>query len=241
MTLALDLGVKLCLNFSRISFLDQIIENMDANCAMAVVKHPRWQECLDFRSLAHSHPMLGLIVLMPDVALTVHDRCHTKALLNPADKKYWEGFDFKYLQLDHQPEADVKDEGASKLESLLSNIGKQVINYRGRFNQEKDEHSLGKSVPVQPMQCLIDMVHYNNRVELLTHPVTVNYLRGKWTLWALTIPVYVLLSRASCHLPLFLYSDSSYTLANVSSNSMMADANVSSLQNKLCTSANALR
>ena len=102
--------------------------------------------------------MLSFIELMPAVALTVLDCCDTKALLNP-DKKYWEMFDFKYLQLDHQSGTDVKAEGPSESESLLSNIGRQVVNYRERFNQKEDEHSLGKSVLVQPMQCLTKMVH----------------------------------------------------------------------------------
>jgi len=70
----LDQGVLLTHNNQRASFLDLALSKKHFEVASVAVKHERWQECLDFISLAYPIPMIHLIQNIPEVAEIVMDR-----------------------------------------------------------------------------------------------------------------------------------------------------------------------
>ena len=61
----LDIGVQVTHNYAGVSFFDILIERVDTECAMIVVNHDRWQECLDLSSSCCPHPMINFIFLIP--------------------------------------------------------------------------------------------------------------------------------------------------------------------------------
>lgn len=92
----LDLGSEVLHNDSGRSFLDIIIADGDENCALAVVNHRRWQECLDLVSPVLEHPMLSLVQRMPGIAKAILDRCYSvESSCNTTTRS--ETFNFKYL------------------------------------------------------------------------------------------------------------------------------------------------
>ena len=179
-SLALSVGVQVTQNLTGISFFDQIVEDMDTKCAMAVIKHSRWQECLDFHSSANSHPMLGLIEYMPDVCKAVLDRCHTKAPLSREDMHYWEKFDFKYLRLTHEDleEAmDSDDDESSSPMNYPEDI--MIVPNKGTNAALNSIPPMKKEKQCTPLSVLQQMVT-NRRIGLLTHPVVKAFLHDKW-------------------------------------------------------------
>ena len=199
-TLILDEGCKLTMNSDSKSFFDLIIDTADFKCAMAVVNHDRWQECLDFYSPPQPCPMIGLIQQMPKVAKVVLDRCHSKAEnLNKSHPDYWELFDFKYLLIRESDANTATTEQQSGLpdhpklerfdstfrpdfdESLLTTV--QYKGNRQRRSVVSSEISKRKSSRVQcgskTMVVLENMMAYK-RENLLTHPVVNSFLSTKW-------------------------------------------------------------
>jgi len=180
-TLALDLGVTITHNFAQESFLDLILENRDAKSAMAVIKHQRWQECLDLASPLHPHPMVALIIHMPGVAKAVLDRCYTTAQLDREHPDYWEKFDFKYLRLKPRSGEDEDTEETNSEETTLLQpqelVQSPVIKYRGSAHNHT--YTSRHQKRVHHLVALHTMVKYN-RVSLLTHPVVEGFLKSKW-------------------------------------------------------------
>jgi transient receptor potential cation channel subfamily A protein 1 len=184
-TFLLDIGAKLELNFANESFFDNIVESNDEKCAMAVVNHERWQECLDFTSPCHPHPMISLISRMPKVAKVVLDRSHTKAECDREHADYWERYDFKYLQVTEMEELhDDSGSKASEMTPLMDYDDKHVmvspqIHYKGSIKKASAHPSLKLNKRASHLDVLRGMIRYN-RASLLAHPVTENYLKAKW-------------------------------------------------------------
>ena len=179
--LALDVGVEVTHNFEQESFFDVIIDKTDTKCALVVVNHDRWQECLDLKSPCHLHPMVGLIVHMPDVAKAVLDRCRTKASLDSEHLEYWEKFDFKYLRLKSDPLEDDEEDTSTESESLMtSQMHSPVIRYKGSWHKKTGPPpGVRRGEKLPHMEALRMMVKYRRR-SLLTHPVVENFLKLKW-------------------------------------------------------------
>ena len=189
--LALDMGIQIVHNFNEESFFDLIIKKADTKCALAAINHDRWQECLDLTSPHSAHPMIGLILRMPNVAKHVLDRCQVTSTLDKAHREYWESFSFKYVRLQsvkqghpdsHADDPVIKSNSHFDTHSdtaLMTNLLIPSINYKG---------SIKRSGPIEPIanphlhstQVLQAMVKYNS-VSLLTHPVVQGYLRAKWS------------------------------------------------------------
>ena len=186
-TLLLDIGVPVTLNDSGETFFDIIISKHLSKCAMAVIDHERWQECLDVVAPGKDHPMVSLIQWMPDVARMVLDRSHTKADVPPEVKGYWESYDFKYLRL--------QCDGAS---DRNQDLHESSHSEKAKLLQDEDDHMMAPSIKYKGstvksglspsyrhekcdghLAVLQNMVRYN-RVPLLTHPVTESYLKSKW-------------------------------------------------------------
>ena len=184
-TQVLDVGVAVTHNFAQESFFDLIIENRDTKSAMAVIEHERWQESLDLASPFHPHPMIALIMHMPEVAKAVLDRCHSKSQVDREHPDYWEKFDFKYIRLKPDfGEADIIEETDSdetKLMQPQEMIHLPAIKYRGSTHSHSHTYTPYKrqQSKIPHLLSLRTMVKYN-RVALLTHPVVEGYLKSKW-------------------------------------------------------------
>ena len=77
--LCLDLNIPITTNNDRETFMDIILEKSDTVSALVVVKHDRWQECLDIPEHNDKPPIfIQLVQTMPDIAKAVLDRCHEK-------------------------------------------------------------------------------------------------------------------------------------------------------------------
>ncbi|XP_062571452.1 transient receptor potential cation channel subfamily A member 1-like [Saccostrea cucullata] len=96
--LLLSLGAKIILNEERKSFLDIAIESRHALVAKTAVKHARWNEILHTCSETFGCPMHGLIKHLPDVCMTVLDRCVTSGGGDCHRRDYYIEYNFEYLQ-----------------------------------------------------------------------------------------------------------------------------------------------
>ena len=185
-TFLLDIGAKLELNFASESFFDSIVDNNDEKCAMAVVNHERWQECLDFTSPHRPHPMISLINRMPKVARVVLDRSLTKAEYDREHAEYWERYDFKYLQVTEMPHLQTvhDDSKISETTPLIYDDKHMMVSpqiqYKGSVKKTSVPHpSVKQNKRASHLDALRGMIRYN-RASLLAHPVTENYLKAKW-------------------------------------------------------------
>ena len=183
-TLALDINTPVTHNYNQESFFDIIIEKQDTKCALAVVKHSRWQECLDLVSPFHSHPMISLITSMPDVAKMVLDRSQKTSEHTKEHTKYWMKFNFKYLQLQQPSEfirgydEDTDGKHQEELGESTTIHPANTIMYKGSLRKEVPK-GVGKPKKLSHLEALRTMVKYN-RVSLLIHPVTEHFLKAKW-------------------------------------------------------------
>ena len=181
-TFLLDVGVCLELNFAGESFFDNIIEKNDEKCALAIVNHERWQECLDFTSPHHPHPMISLVSRMPKVAKVVLDRSLTKAECDRENTDYWERYDFKYLQIEETPELedDSKQDEKEPLIHEEQMMTTKTIKYKASYKKDDSSQPVVKKYKrTSHLNVLREMIKYN-RALLLNHPVTENYLKAKW-------------------------------------------------------------
>lgn len=128
-TLLLDVGSQITKNLQQETFFDLILKKGDTECAVAVVSHDRWEDCLDFTSPHYAHPMIGLILHLPDVARQVLDRCHERCTLDKAHPQY-----FKYVRLlrikqchDDSENDDIDSDQSSDINDLQF----PTIHYKG--------------------------------------------------------------------------------------------------------------
>ena len=172
-TMLLDIGTPIVHNNKQESFFDMIIQNNELRCAAAVIQHSRYHEALDLVSPVHQHPMIDLIVYMPEIAKQVLDRSHSKSELAHQNPDYWEKYDFKYLRLnDHD---NLQEENKERLfKNIDSNLIESTkINYKRRPKySRKTEH-------LPNLMALKTMVKFN-RSTLLTHPLSDAFFKKKW-------------------------------------------------------------
>ena len=176
LTYLLDIGVPITHNSDLESFFDKLMEKNDSKCIATVLKHNRYQECLDLVSPIHPHPMISLITHMPEMARKVLDHSHTKADLTSTNPDYWEKFDFKYLRLTSCQETS-KDPTADDIEMEET----PVVRYKRRstVGPAISAVKLKKEHKIAHLEALMTMVEHS-RYFLLTHPITHAYLELKW-------------------------------------------------------------
>ena len=142
----LDIGIRLTYNNDGDTFLDLILCSETEDCAMAVVKHDRWQECLDHPAATrHKPPFVQMVERMPQVAKAVLDRCHICSKLPRESPTYWEEFNLKYTQY------------------YQSGLEPNEL-------KEESERIKGSLLPMAELK----------RADLITHPVTTQFLKAKW-------------------------------------------------------------
>ena len=181
----LDLRGKILHNDNGKSFLDLIIEISDENCALAMVNHNRWQECLDVVLPLEEAPMLKFIQKMPTIARAVLDRCYKKER-NSNEGVSTEVYNFKYLfVLDN---LDTQEKTVAPLAPplhrrksvhRLKSSDFDVEGGHGITRRSLAVQSNTKKKPSATMEVLQMMVRYK-RVNLLVHPVVKEYVQIKW-------------------------------------------------------------
>lgn len=189
--LLLDIGVPVTHNFEMESFFDMLVLKNHVKGAAAAIEHDRYEECLDLVSPVHCHPMINLIIHMPEIARKVLDCSHSKAELAAANPDYWESFDFKYLRLKDSPKhsrpAEEEVDGNNITKPMLADeketMETHVMKYKGSTNQTQSSSSYKAKKDCRKlshMKTLRTMVQYD-RSSLLTHPVSNAYLKSKWS------------------------------------------------------------
>ncbi|XP_022317392.2 transient receptor potential cation channel subfamily A member 1-like isoform X2 [Crassostrea virginica] len=119
--LLLSLGAKISLNGEDKSFLDIAIENKKISVAQAAVKHNRWSEILHICSKTFGCPMHGLIQHLPDVCMTVLDRCVTSSG-DTHKKDHHIEYNFEYLQCPVRFVREAKKNGGDILPMSALNL-----------------------------------------------------------------------------------------------------------------------
>ena len=185
-SLLLDKKAKIAANSEMLSFLDIIIDSADYDCAMAVVTHDRWQECLDFGSPNYPSPIVGLIEQMPKVAKVVFDRCHERAAnLDESHKDYWESFDFKYLYWHKATKKNSIHQGLAS--AMNATVHPEQVQATATV-QYKGDHQRGSVASAGKMEVcygedtmkILHKMKQFKRQALLTHPVVNAFLETKW-------------------------------------------------------------
>ena len=179
----LDLNIPITTNNDGETFMDIILENSDTVSALVVVKHDRWQECLDIPEHNDKPPIfIQLVQTMPDIAKAVLDRCQEKSPYAKEHKRYYETYDFKYLRLLSKDSSQNDEHGEANEKSvLLYNQPKDedlpssvTIKYKGQSKETVITRKRNKGmVALKEMLCF-------NCVSLLNHNVVVQYLKMKW-------------------------------------------------------------
>lgn len=181
-TLLLDIGVPIVHNNKQESFFDLIILKNDLKCAAAVIQHSRYQEALDL--VSHKHPMINLIVYMPEIAKQVLDRSHTKCDLAHQNPDYWEKYDFKYLRLSDEDKPQEEKETNKSEPQPISMDDKDMmqmhtIKYKGSVKRSELQRRTTTTKCLSHLQVLKTMVKFNRGI-LLTHPISDAFIKNKW-------------------------------------------------------------
>ena len=182
----LNLGIPVTHNNKGETFLDIVIDTNNLPAALAVVQHPRWQECLDFPVMGdRKHPFLCFIESMPDVAEEILSKCIEKSKLLPEHPDYFQRYDFKYLCLLPEDVQEIREDDASREDKkksmpsearLLSSV---MIKYKRVEEDNEVVSNKRKRNQSKGMETLQTMLKHS-RVDLLTHPVVAYYLKSRW-------------------------------------------------------------
>ena len=102
----LDVGTVISLDNKQNNFFDVIIETINSNLAISVLRHQRWQEFLDNTCPTKPHPVMRLINTIPSAFPIILDQSIERSPLDPQHKDYWEKYNFKYISLPLGPTAN---------------------------------------------------------------------------------------------------------------------------------------
>ena len=190
----LDIGVPTIHNYHQESFFDEIVSKNHRNAAAAVIRHSRYQEALDLKSPHQEHPMINLIISMPNVAELVLDRCITKSDHPQHSSDYLEKYDFKYLNFTTTTN-NIQDSGEERL--IISNeeeaAASEFIKYKSNNGSSETGHGSAVSVKASPLIVLKTMLKYG-RTNLLTHPATDYCIKYKWMSYGRWISYFISLT-----------------------------------------------
>ena len=131
----LDIGMKITLNDKKKTFLDIVIAAVNAKLAIAVLKHERWEACLDVCCPTKLHPVIRMINRIPSAYQVILDRSVTRSPLDSQHKDYWEKYNFKYVSLHDRPTDDADTTAVHvDLEQKVSPLDSQHKNYWKKYN-----------------------------------------------------------------------------------------------------------
>jgi transient receptor potential cation channel subfamily A protein 1 len=130
----LNEDIVISLNNEQKSFFDIIIEAINSKLAISVLRHQRWQECLDTSCPTKPHPVKRLIDLIPSAFPVILDQSIQRSPLDPKHEDYWLKYNFKYISLPLGPSATTD---SNKADASLNSDSK---------DHEKNADTLSKSV-----------------------------------------------------------------------------------------------
>ena len=181
--MCLDLGIEITLNNSRESFLDIILRDAVAETAIAILKHKRYEECINMYSPDLSHPILRIIETIPKAFQALLDQCMLCSPLQPEHPDYWEEYNFKYLTLD------------SGAPSLSPQRDERPTEKRGSFltsscSTNEAEQPLTVQMKKESQYAVLNhLIKYRHRTYLV-HPLVNTFLNLKWRRYALPFHVF---------------------------------------------------
>ncbi|XP_022093376.1 transient receptor potential cation channel subfamily A member 1-like [Acanthaster planci] len=124
----LNHGAEIKRNKKNQTVMDVTIESQNKDVALAITAHERWHEVMMQSSDTRPH-MLGLVAHMPEVALSVLDRCE-EVIDNGLRHCKGYSYDFRYLQCSAQSQQNFSDEKTAYVPLL-------VLNTMVKFNRIK--------------------------------------------------------------------------------------------------------
>ena len=148
----LDMGMVISLNNEQGSFFDIIIEAVDSKLAISVLRHQRWQECLDTSCPTKPHPVMRLIDLIPSAFPVILDQSIQRSPLDPKHKDYWEKYDFKYISLskaDASLNSDRNDSATKSVEQSQPQV-EPVVQVQIEIHPRNKESIDKSKVEIQP-------------------------------------------------------------------------------------------
>ncbi len=216
--MCLDLGIEITLNDSRESFFDIVLRDAVAETSIAILKHKRYEDCINVYSPDLSHPILRLIETIPKAFQALLDQCMLCSPLQPEHPDYWEEYNFKYLALDCEappltPQGDERP--TEKSNSFLTSSCSTNEAEQPRAVQVKKETTYA---------VLNHLIRYRHR-GYLVHPLINTFLNLKWRRYALPFHVFrfmlflllmIALSIFILVTPLTAQSETANTTANYS-------------------------
>ena len=148
----LDVGMVVSLDNEQNSFFDIIIEAVNSKLAISVLRHQRWQECLDTSCPTKPHPVMRLIDLIPSAFLLILNQSIERSPLDSKHKDYWEKYNFKYISLP-KVEASLNSD---RNDSATKSVGQSQLQVEPVVQVQieihsRNEESIDKSkVEIQP-------------------------------------------------------------------------------------------
>ncbi|XP_052826291.1 transient receptor potential cation channel subfamily A member 1 [Octopus bimaculoides] len=124
--LLLSCKAKILNDKKKMTFYDHILEMKSSEVAQAVIEHQRWEEIMSLPSEIYGQTIVGLIKELPDVCLSLMDRCTTPSKEDPKCKKFSIEYNFKYLQ---NPEDDSGEMERKPMSILNVSIHLQKMAY----------------------------------------------------------------------------------------------------------------
>ena len=132
----LDIGMEITLNDKKNSFFDIIIESINSKLAMAVLKHSCWEACLDMSCPNKPHPVIRLIIQIPNAFQIILDNSITRSPLDPQHKLYWEKYKFKYVSLYAKPTDDRTNTNSESVNSNKKQVEDSSLSRESNHSPE---------------------------------------------------------------------------------------------------------
>ena len=147
----LDVGAVVSLNNEQNSFFDVIIDDINSKLAISVLRHQRWQECLDTACPTKPHPVIRLINLIPSAFPVILDQSVQRSPLDPQHIDYWVKYNFKYISLSTGPSPNSDTNGAdATLTSDKDDHKEGAVTFSKLSQQSKPQADLTESTSAQP-------------------------------------------------------------------------------------------
>ena len=185
--MCLDQHLSISLNKSGESFFDLILEERSLETTRAILKHDRWEDCLDICSPHLPHPVLRIIESIPEAFQVILDRSAAYSSLNSQHRDYWEEYNFKYLTLTKEmtPLQENVDTASTTVIANFVSSSQSEIDKQDGEKSSSDKSNKQVSNSFAALNYLIKYRHKN----YLTHPVINTFLDVKWRRYAL--PYYM--------------------------------------------------
>ena len=178
--MCLDNGLPITLNKSSQSFFDLILGEGSVEMITGVLRHERWEECLDKCSPHLPHPVLRIIETAPEAYQVVLDRSLTHSAHSPESRDYWVEYRFKYITLDHTQHSTPLGVPLSNHSTTSIDILPESPVLDGAPPTQEVTHKGKSHHSFSVLSHLIKLRHQT----YLVHPLIATFLDQKWRRYA---------------------------------------------------------